>query len=149
MKLIAKNRRAARDYFIEERYEAGIVLKGSEIKSVRGGKVSFGDSHVDYKDGEMWLVGLHISEYKFAATFGHDPLRPRKLLLNAHEIQKIGKKLETRGFTAVPLSIYLKNGKAKVELGLARGKKQTDKRQAIRQRDEDRQAQREFRERNR
>jgi SsrA-binding protein len=148
-KLIGKNRQAFRSYSVEERYEAGLVLVGSEIKSIRAGKVSFQDAHAVQKDGELWLVGLHIAEYSHASYFGHEPTRDRKLLLNRFEIKKIIRRIDERGYAAIPLSIYLKNGKAKLELGLARGKRQTDRRQEIRRRDENRQAERDLRERNR
>jgi len=143
------NRRAFKSYSVEERFEAGLVLQGSEIKSIRGGKVSFMDAHVVHRDGELWLVGLHIAEYAYASHFGHEPTRDRKLLLNKAEIKKIGRRIDERGYTVVPLSIYLKRGRAKVEIGLARGKRAVDRRHEIRERDENRQAEREWRERNR
>lgn len=148
-KIISNNRRAFRSYSVEDRFEAGLVLKGSEIKSLRGGKVSFMDAHVVHRDGELWLVGLHIAEYAFASHFGHDPTRDRKLLLNKVEIKKIGRRIDERGYTVVPLSIYLKGSRAKVEIGLARGKRAVDRRHEIRERDENRQAARDLREKNR
>ena len=148
-KIISNNRRAFRSYSVEDRFEAGLVLKGSEIKSLRGGKVSLMDAHVVHRDGELWLVGLHIAEYAFASHFGHDPTRDRKLLLNKVEIKKIGRRIDERGYTVVPLSIYLKGSRAKVEIGLARGKRAVDRRHEIRERDENRQAARDLREKNR
>ena len=148
-KVISTNRRAFRSYSVEDRFEAGLVLKGSEIKSLRGGKVSFMDAHVVHRDGELWLVGLHIPEYAFASHFGHEPTRDRKLLLNKVEIKKIGRRIDERGYTVVPLSIYLKGSRAKIEIGLARGKRSVDRRHEIRERDENRQAARDLREKNR
>jgi len=148
-KIISTNRRAFRSYSVEDRFEAGMVLQGSEIKSIRGGKVSFMDAHVVHRDGELWLVGLHIAEYAFANNFGHEPTRDRKLLLNKLEIKKIGRRIDERGYTVVPLSIYLKGSRAKVEIGLARGKRAVDRRHEIRERDENRQAARDLREKNR
>ncbi len=148
-KIISTNRRAFRSYSVEERFEAGLVLQGSEIKSIRAGKVSFMDGHVVHRDGELFLVGFHIAEYAFASHFGHAPTRERKLLLNKTEIKKIGRRIDERGYTVVPLSIYLKGGRAKVEIGLARGKRAFDRRHEIRERDENRQAERDLRERNR
>ena len=148
-KIISTNRRAFRSYSVEERFEAGLVLQGSEIKSIRSGKVSFMDAHVVHRDGELFLVGFHIAEYAFASHFGHAPTRERKLLMNKTEIKKIGRRIDERGYTVVPLSIYLKGGRAKVEIGLARGKRAVDRRHEIRERDENRQAARDLRERNR
>lgn len=144
-KVVATNRKAKHEYFIELRFEAGIMLMGSEIKSIRAGKVNFGDSHVENRGGELWLVGLHIAEYVFATYTGHEPTRDRKLLLHRSEIDKIIKRVSEKGFTAVPLSVYLKEGKAKVELGLAQGKKKFDKREDIKKRDEMRSEAREYR----
>ena len=148
-KIIATNRRAHRSYTIEDRFEAGMILQGSEIKSIRGGKVSFMDAHVVHRDGELFLVGFHIAEYAFASHFGHEPTRERKLLLNKVEIKKIGRRIDERGYTVVPLSIYLRGSRAKLEIGLAKGKRAVDRRHEIRERDENRHAERELRERNR
>lgn len=148
-KIIGTNRRAFRSYSVEDRFEAGMVLHGSEIKSIRAGKVSFMDAHVVHRDGELFLVGFHIAEYEYASHFGHEPTRERKLLLNKAEIKKIGRRVDERGYTVVPLSIYLKGGRAKIEIGLARGKRAVDRRHEIRERDENRHAERELRERNR
>ena len=134
-KLVCRNKRAYRDYFISERCEAGMVLLGSEVKSLREGKVSLGDSYAEVRNGELFFVGCHISEYPWANQFNHEPLRERKLLMHKREIRRLGVKLNERGFTLVPLQIYFKNGKVKLEMGLAKGKRQYDKRETVRQRD--------------
>jgi SsrA-binding protein len=134
-KIIAINRRARHDYFIEETCEAGLVLTGSEVKSLRAGKANLKDSHARIERGEAWLVNAHISEYGPSAQFGHDPTRKRKLLLHAREIDRLTGKVKEKGLTLVPLRMYFKNGRAKVELGVARGKKLYDKRESIKQRE--------------
>ena len=141
-KIICKNRKAWHNYFIDETYEAGIVLKGSEIKSCRQGKVNLKDSYAKIKKGELYLTNSHISPYIFANRLNHDPLRDRKLLLHKREIKRLIGKMSERGMTLVPLSMYLKNGKAKVELGLARGKKLYDKRESIKSKNEKRELER-------
>lgn len=142
-KVIARNRKAYHEYHIQDTYEAGIVLHGSEIKSVRANKVSLQDGYVAERGGELWLMGVHISPYQYAGVFGHDdPIRPRKLLLHRREINKISSQLRERGFTAVPLQIYLERGLAKVEIALAKGKRLYDKRQSIAKRDADREIRR-------
>jgi SsrA-binding protein len=130
-KLICQNKKAWHDYFIEDRYEAGISLLGSEVKSLRMGKVSLGDSYAKIKKGEIYLVDAHISPYPYANRFNHDPLRPRKLLLHKREIQRLTGKVQEKGFTLIPLRLYFSDGKVKVELGLAKGKKQYDKRETL------------------
>ena len=147
IKTVTRNKRALRDYFVVERYEAGLVLRGSEVKSLRDARANLADSHVEVVEGELFLVSCHISHYPFANIQNHDPVRPRKLLLNRLEIAKITRRITERGYTAIPLSIYFKNGRAKGELGLARGKRQVDKRHDIRKRDEARDAQRELKRR--
>ncbi len=132
---VAVNRRARHDYFIEEAVEAGLVLTGSEVKSLRAGKAQLKDSYGQIKRGEVWLFNAHISEYGPAAHFGHDPTRSRKLLLHRREIDRLAGKVKERGLTLVPLRIYFKHGRAKVELGLGRGKKLYDKRAAIKERE--------------
>ncbi len=132
---VTVNRRARHDYFIEESVEAGLVLTGSEVKSLRAGKAQLKDSYGQIKKGEVWLFNAHISEYAAAAQFGHDPVRARKLLLHRREIDRLAGKVKERGLTLVPLRIYFKHGRAKVELGLGRGKKLYDKRAAIKERD--------------
>ena len=131
-----KNRPATFEYAIEDRLTAGIVLTGSEIKSIRNGKVSFADSYCFYHDGELWIKNLHIAEYVNAGYAGHDPVRERKLLLNKKELRKWEQKLKEKGLTIVPLAVFInENGFAKLELGLGRGKKLHDKRESIKSRD--------------
>lgn len=145
---IASNRKAFHDYFIEENYETGIVLTGSEIKSVRAGKVNLRGGYASLKNGEVWLYDVHISPYEQSGTFfNHEPTRPRKLLLHRREIERLRGKLEQKGLTLVPLRMYFKGRVAKVELGLARGKKNYDKRDSIADRDAKRQIERAMKER--
>jgi SsrA-binding protein len=132
---IAVNRRARHDYFIEESLEAGIVLTGSEVKSLRAGKAQLKDSYAFIERGEAWLVNAHISEYSPSAQFGHAPTRRRKLLLHAREIERLIGKTKESGLTLIPLRLYFKHGRAKVEIGLARGKKLYDKRESIKERE--------------
>jgi len=135
-KTIATNRKARHDYFIDETCEAGIVLTGTEIKSARAGRVNLRDSYVQVRNGELWLIDTHIAPYKQAGRGSHEPKRPRKLLMQRREINRFQGKVQEKGYTIVPLRFYLKNNKwAKVEIALARGKKLYDKRQAIRERD--------------
>jgi len=137
-KIICKNRRAYRDYFIVDTFEAGIVLLGSETKSLREGRASLGDAYAEVRGAEIFLVGCHIAEYPWANQFNHAPLRVRKLLMHRAEIKRLTVKLDERGFTLVPLQLYFVRGRVKVQLGLAKGKKLYDKREAVRQRDLDR-----------
>jgi SsrA-binding protein len=137
-KIICKNRRAYHDYFILDTFEAGIVLLGSETKSLREGRASLGDAHAEVRGEELFLVGCHIAEYPWANQFNHEPLRVRKLLMHRAEIKRLTVKLDERGFTLVPLQLYFVRGRVKVQLGLAKGKKLYDKREAVRQRDLDR-----------
>ena len=130
-KIVAQNRRARRDYFIEETYEAGIALQGTEVKALREGRVNLQDGYARIKDGEVYLLNVHISPYAFGNRYNHDPLRERKLLLHKREIRRLIGKVKERGFTLVPLSIYFRGGRAKVELALARGKKVYDKRESL------------------
>ena len=147
-KVITKNRKAHRDYQVTDRYDAGLVLMGSEIKSIRNHNVNIGDGYVQAKEGELWLLNTHISPYKEARNFGHtDPQRPRKLLLHRREINRIITKLRENGMTAIPLQVYLERGRAKVEIGLARGKRQYDKRADLAKRDASRQIERALKER--
>lgn len=138
VRTVATNRRARRNYTILETYEAGIALVGSEVKSLREGKIDLKDGYGDVRHGEMWLVGVYIAPYDFAREGGHDPERDRKLLLHRREIDRIAGQVAEKGLTLVPLQIYFKNGRAKVELGLGRGKTTFDKRQTIRERDHQR-----------
>jgi SsrA-binding protein len=138
-----KNRSAYHEYFIDTKYEAGMVLLGTEIKSVREGKVSFNDSYCLLHKGELWLKSLHIAEYSHGSANNHDPLRDRKLLLQKREINKIHSKLKEKGFTLIPLRIYFNDKSiAKIEIGLAKGKKLHDKRETIRQKDVEREMKR-------
>ncbi len=148
-KVVTTNRRARHDYEIVDRFEAGMVLLGSEVKSLRQGNANLKDSFAHVKDGEVWLVGAYIAPYSFSRGGGHDPERTRKLLLHRREIDRIAGKLAERGFTLVPLSIYFKDGKAKVELGLARGRRTVDKRRALREREQRREMERALRRRHR
>lgn len=148
-KLIAKNRKARHDYHIEDVYEAGIALIGTEVKSLRAGKASLGDAYADITSSGVVLRNAHIDQYEPASRFNHDPMRPRRLLLHKHEIRKLAGKVAERGYTLVPLSMYFRDGKAKVELGLARGKKTYDKREVLRERDIKREAERSLRRRDR
>lgn len=130
------NRKARHDYHIEETYEAGIVLKGTEVKSIRAGEASLVDSFAVLRDDEIWLTGMYIKAYQHGSFFNHDERRERKLLLHRKEIRDIEKDVTRKGYTVVPLKLYFKDGRAKVLIGLARGKKQHDKRDAIREKDE-------------
>jgi SsrA-binding protein len=135
LKIICLNRKANFNYFFEDIYEAGIVLKGSEIKSVRNGKVNIADAYAVEKNGEIFLINSHISSYKQASYSNHNPIGERKLLLNRKEINKLIGKMQREGFTLIPTKMYFKKGKAKIEIAVAKGKKQYDKRQAIKRRD--------------
>jgi SsrA-binding protein len=146
-KTIASNRKARHDYEILDTYEAGLVLMGSEIKSIRAGHVNLREGFVQPREDELWLLNVHIASYEQASVFGHEPLRPRKLLLHRKEINRIMSRIQEKGLTVVPLMIYLVKGRAKVEIGLARGKKLYDKRENLKKRDSDRQIQRSMRER--
>ena len=139
---ICVNRRARHDYFIEETYEAGLVLQGSEVKSLRDGKANLKDSYARIDKGEAFLVNAHISPYFAASRFNHDPTRKRKLLLHSQQIRRLTGKVKERGLTLIPLRLYFKNGRAKVELGLARGKKMYDKRETLRKRAAEREVER-------
>lgn len=142
IKTIATNRKAYHDYQILDSYEAGIVLTGTEIKSLRAGRVNLRDSYAIVRDGEVWLINAHIAPYSHGQRQNHEPRRERKLLLHRQEINRLIGKVQEKGWTMVPLRIYLKDGRAKVELALVRGKKQYDKRKAVAERDYDREMQR-------
>ena len=135
LKIICLNRKASFNYFFEDIYEAGIILKGSEIKSVRSGKINIADSYAIERDGELFLINSHISSYKEASLLNHNPIEERKLLLNRKEINKLIGKMQREGFTLIPTRMYFKKGKAKVELAVAKGKKQFDKRTVKKNRD--------------
>lgn len=149
VKVVAENRKARHDYFIEETYEAGIALVGTEVKSLRAGKANLRDSYAEVINGEVFLQNMHISPYEKGNRFNHDPKRPRKLLLHKREIRRLLGGTTQRGYTLIPLRIYFKRGKAKVELALARGKKLYDKRESIARRDAEREIAREIRGRDR
>ena len=141
-KLVAQNRKARHDYRIEDTYEAGLVLVGTEVKSLRAGRASLVDGFVEIDNGEAWLQGVHIPEYAQGTWTNHAARRKRKLLLNRAEIDKIERKTSEKGYTIVPLSLYFKDGRAKVELAIAKGKKNYDKRHALRERQDNREADR-------
>lgn len=146
--LAANNKRARFDYFIEETYEAGIELHGTEVKSIRMGKCSIKEAYVRIEHGEVFLYGMHVSPYEKGNIFNKDPLRVKKLLLHRHEINHIAPRLTQQGYTLVPLRVYVKGSLVKVEIGLARGKKLYDKRQDIAKKDQRREAEKEFKVRN-
>ena len=147
-KLVANNKKAYHDYFIDETYEAGIELHGTEVKSMRMGKCSIKESFVRIENGEVFVYGMHVSHYEKGNIFNKDPLRVKKLLLHKYEINKLQGKIKEKGFTLVPLQVYFKDGKVKVEVGLARGKKLYDKREDIARKDQKREAEKEFKVRN-
>jgi SsrA-binding protein len=147
--VIAVNRKAYHDYHIQETLEAGIVLKGSEIKSIREGKVNLGDAYAKPENGELWLYNSHIASYDAASYNTHEPTRPRKLLLHRKEINSLAGKVVQKGLTLVPLKLYTKHGIAKIELGVAKGKKLYDKKEAIARRDADREMERAMKHRRR
>ena len=141
-KIVANNKKAYHEYFIEEKYEAGLVLVGTEVKSIRQGKVNFKDSYVGIKNGEAFVYNMHISTYEKGNIYNVDPLRPRKLLLNKREIRKLIGLTTLKGYSLIPLSLYLKNGLVKMELSIAKGKKNYDKRQDLAKKDAERRMQR-------
>ncbi len=143
-KVVARNKKALHDYFIEERYEAGLALRGTEVKSVRLGKVSIKESYAQIVRGEVFVFGMHISPYEHGNIYNVDPLRTRKLLLHRKQIRKLETQVMQKGFTLVPLSIYIRDGLVKLELGLARGKKLYDKRETLAKKDEMRRIDREM-----
>ena len=145
IKLIANNKKAYHDYFIEDTYEAGISLAGTEVKSLRMGKCSLKESFIRIERGELFVYNMHISPYEKGNIFNKDPLRVRKLLLHRYEINKLSARVEQKGYTLVPLRVYFKDSLVKVEVGLARGKKLYDKRDTIAKRDQQREGEREFR----
>ena len=147
-KLIANNKKAYHEYFIEDKYETGIALFGTEIKSLRQGKCSIKESYIQIQNNEVYIIGMHISPYEKGNIFNRDPLRTRKLLLHRYEIRKLTGKIAEKGYTIVPLQVYLKGSLVKVEIGLAKGKKLYDKRQDIAKKDMKREAERDFKVRN-
>ncbi|MDD6734065.1 MAG: SsrA-binding protein SmpB [Lachnospiraceae bacterium] len=148
LKLIANNKKAYHDYFIDEKFEAGLVLHGTEVKSLRLGKCSIKEAFIRIEDGEVFAYGMNISPYEKGNIFNRDPLRPKKLLMHKAEINKLLGKIKEKGYTLVPLEVYFKQGRAKIEIGLARGKKLYDKRDDIAKKDARREAEREFKVKN-
>lgn len=138
IKIVAQNRKARHSYFIEDEMEAGMVLSGTEVKSLRIGRVNLKDSYARIKNGEVFIYQMHIGPYPFAYYDNHAPLRPRKLLLHKHEINRLYGKINEKGMSLIPLKVYFKQGKAKITLALAKGKRKYDKRETIRRRDEQR-----------
>lgn len=138
IKIITQNKKARFDYTIVESYEAGMVLLGTEVKSIRNGKINLSDSYADFRSGELFLMNCNISQYPYSHHENHDPLRVRKLLMKKKEMKRLSGKVIERGFTLVPLKVYLKRGYVKIEIGLAKGKKAFDKRETIKKRDQER-----------
>lgn len=148
IKLIANNKKAYHDYFVDEKYETGLVLHGTEVKSIRMGHCSIKEAFVKIENEEVWVYGMHVSPYEKGNIFNKDPERPKKLLMHKSEIRKLLGKVKEKGYTLVPLQVYFSKGKAKLEIGLCRGKKLYDKRQDIAKRDQKREAERDFKVRN-
>lgn len=146
IKVLAQNKRARHDYFIEDTLECGIALQGTEVKSIRNGQLNLKDSYAQVKNGELLLVGMHVSPYAQGNIYNHDPFRTRKLLAHKREIVRLGREQQTEGMSLVPLSLYLKDGKVKVELAVAKGKKLYDKRHSIAARDAGREMERRMKE---
>ena len=147
IKVIAQNRKAFHDYFVDERFECGLALFGTEVKSIRQGRVNLKESWAQVRAGEVWVEGMHISPYEQGNQFNRDPLRPKKLLLHKSEICKLGSEVDRQGYTLIPLEIYLKEGRVKLQLGLCKGKQAHDKRDAMAKRDSDREIRRALRDR--
>ena len=144
VKKIADNKKARFNYFIEDSIECGIALEGTEVKSVKSGNISFPDAFAEIINGEVWVRGLHISEYAYSSVFNHNPDRQKKLLLHKDQIKRLARKVEEKGYTLIPLDFYLKNGRVKVTLGVCKGKKLFDKRATIKERDINREVQKDF-----
>ena len=144
IKVVATNRKASHEYFLLQNFEAGLVLQGSEIKSIRAGHISLAEAYVRVDGEEAWLVDAHIAPYEQASLYNHEPRRPRKLLLHRNEIRELWDEVRQKGVTIIPLKVYLKDGRAKVEISIAKGKKLYDKRDAIAKRDASREIEREF-----
>ena len=149
IKVIAQNRKAFHDYFVEEKYECGIALFGTEVKSIRLGKVNLKESWAQIRKGEVWIEGMHISPYEQGNIFNRDPLRAKKLLMHRKEIRKLDGLVMRQGFTLIPLEIYFKNGRVKLQLGLCKGKHLHDKRESMAKKDSEREIQRALREKQR
>ncbi|MAG14145.1 MAG: SsrA-binding protein [Spirochaetales bacterium] len=146
-KILSVNRRARFNYQVEDSFECGIALVGTEVKSIKAGKFAFSDAYGRIRENELWLVGFHIAPYEHGTIFNHDPIRERRLLAHRQEIKRLRRKVDERGFTLIPMKVYLKKGLVKVELAVCRGKNLVDKRQSIKQRDLNREAERELRSR--
>lgn len=149
IKIIAQNRKARFHYSVEESLECGLALEGSEVKSIRLGMISFPDGYAVIENDELWLKNVHINEYTFSSILNHDPDRPKKLLIHAHELKRLKRRVEEKGYTLIPLDFHFKNGRVKVELGICKGKKMADKRDAIKEKDVKRDLSREFKDRQR
>ena len=149
IKIAAQNRKAFHDYFVEDRYEAGIELSGTEVKSIRAGTLNLKDAYCTVKEGEMWLHSMHISPYEKGNIFNKDPVRPRRLLMHKREIRKLHALVKQDGYALVPLSVYFKDARVKIEVGLCRGKKNSDKREALARREAGREMDRAVKQRNR
>ncbi len=147
VKVVVTNRKARHEYFIEDTLEAGLELTGTEIKSIRAGRANLQEAHIAPRGGEMWVVGMHVAQYDPAHHANHDPLRPRKLLMHRREIDRWAEAAQQKGYTIIPLRLYLRRGMAKLEIGLAKGKKLYDKRETIAKRDSERRIRRALRER--
>lgn len=145
--MVARNRKARRDYVVLDTWEAGLVLKGTEVKSIRAGKVAFHDAHARAESGEVWLHSLHVSPYEHGNRWNHDETRPRKLLLHRDEIRRMVSRAEEKGLTLVPLDLYFRRGRARITLGLCRGKKHRDRREELKRRTMHREAERAMKER--
>lgn len=147
VKLVTENRKARHDYFVDETYEAGIELYGTEVKSIRGGGINLKDSYCQVKDGELYAIGIHVSPYEHGNIFNREPLRDRRLLMHKREIMKLGGLMTQKGYTLVPLKVYFKSSRLKVEIGLCRGKKLYDKRDSIAKAESDREIERRLKDR--
>ena len=147
IKVIAQNRKAFHDYFVDERYECGLALFGTEVKSIRQGRVNLKESWAQVRQGEVWVEGMHVSPYEQGNIFNRDPLRPRKLLMHKSEIRKLDSLVMRQGYTLIPLELYFKEGRVKLQLGLCKGKHAHDKRDSIAKRDSDREIRRALRDR--
>lgn len=147
MKVLGSNKKAYYDYHVDDTLECGISLQGTEVKSIKDNRFSFSDSYARIRDDELWLIGLHVSVYPFGNIYNHEPDRDRKLLIHRQEIKRLRRRVDEKGFTLIPLKFYLKRGLVKLELGICKGKKTYDKREAIKARDQKRDAEREFRDR--
>jgi SsrA-binding protein len=144
VKVVATNRKASHEYFLLERFEAGLVLQGSEIKSIRAGQISLAEAYIRVDGQDAWLMDAHVAPYEHAGSYNHDPRRPRKLLLHKKEIRELWENVRQKGVTIIPLRVYLKEGRAKVEIAIAKGKKLYDKRESIAKRDTERDIERNF-----